>query len=73
MLRTQLDGLGMAIEFSQNALNRSQNVLEEREKALNDALSSLKLKEVICVTYKNQLGKYGTADPDHGICVLYRC
>ena len=54
----------MAIEFSQNALNRSQNVLEEREKALNDALSSLKLKEVIGVTYKNQTGKYGTVDLD---------
>jgi hypothetical protein len=55
-LRNQLDGLGLAVEFAQNALNRSESALEDKEKDLHDAHSALLLKEVIGSTLKKQAG-----------------
>lgn len=54
IMRSQLDGLGAAIESATSALKLSESTLEDRDRALGDAQAAQQLYEVIKVTAEKQ-------------------
>ena len=54
IMRSQLDGLGAAIESATSALKLSESTLQDRDRALGDAQAAQQLYEVINVTAEKQ-------------------
>ena len=54
VMKSQLDGLGAAIESATSALKLSESTLEDRDRALGDAQAAQQLYEVINITAEKQ-------------------